>query len=337
MSGTRLSLEEAKARLDVPALWRVLNLPGQPSRSCKCPLHEDRSASFSVFISQKGKLRWKCHAGCGEGGPVELLSRVLDIPESEACRRLLELAGNTHDAAVSAPRPRRAPKIPPARRLLLPVGMRCGEREDLEAVAESRRLSVAGIQLASARGLVWFASPRGCRAWIVTDMARTNAQARRLDGTTWEHIGGVKAWTLPGSRAPWPIGTREAANFPFVVMVEGAPDLLAAHHFIAAEHREHDVAAVAMLGASNNIPDDALKVFQGKHVRIFPHADPAGRLAAVVWTQQLERVGCNVDAFDFEGLRCLDGSPVNDLNDFANIAPSSYQAEATELERIMPE
>ena len=335
MSATRLNLRDAKAKLDVATLWRALSLPGEPGRSCRCPLHEDRSASFSVFVGQRGGLRWKCHAGCGQGGPVELLARVFDIPEREACRRLLEMAGGDTATAVP-PRPRAKLVPPPQRQLVLPVAMRLGTQADLQAVADRRGLSLRGVAQASIRGLLWFATSRGCPSWIVTDGTRINAQARRVDGTVWEHIGGAKAWTLPGSKAAWPIGTREATKFPFVVLVEGGPDLLAAHHFIAREGRENDVAAVAMLGSSNHIPGNALKLLAGKRVRLFPHADRAGQDAAGRWTGQLERVRCAVDAFRFDGLRRADSQAVKDLNDLVYLHPECMEAERNELSEVLP-
>ncbi len=338
MSVARLNLAEAKQRLDVAALWQKLSLPGKPGKSICCPFHDDSNASFSVYTSRSGVLRWKCFGGCGEGGPVEMVALALDLGEREACRRLLELAGDDGVAATDFSQRSLPPSKPvKPRRLLMPVGMHRGSRAELRAVADRRGLSLTGVALASRHGLLWFASPRGCLSWIVTDAARMNAQARCLDGSLWEHIGDKKAWTLPGSRAPWPIGAREADPFPFVVLVEGAPDLLAACHFIVAEGREQDVAPVAMLGATNHIPEDALLFLANKRVRIFPHTDKPGRDAAVRWTEQLERVGCTVDAFDFTGLRCRGGGEVSDLNDLANVAPDCLRAEAANLERVMPE
>ncbi len=316
MSANRPTIADAKARLDVPTLWKRLSLPGEPSRSCRCPLHEDRSASFSVYVGNKGSMRWKCHAGCGEGGPVELLARALDIDEREACRRLVQLAFGDNSEAPMTERPYPKPVPPPARRLVLPVGLNPGSRAEIVAVAQRRNLSFEGVSLAVRRGLLFFAASREYYAWIVTDRARVNAQARRIDGAFWEHIE-AKAWTLPGSRAAWPVGTQEASELPFVALVEGAPDLLAAHHYIARERRAADVGAIAMLGASNQIPEDALKLLAGKRVRLFPHADTAGRAAAVRWTRQLEQVGCTVDAFRFDGLYRGDGLAVKDLNDLA--------------------
>ena len=337
MSATRLSIPEAKERLDVAALWPLLKLPGELKRLRSCPFHGDRSASFSIFTGNGGALRWKCFAGCGGGGPVELLAVAEGISERDACRRLVELAGGDavpDTATVRAVAPK--PMPPRARRLILPVGMHRGSHADLQALATLRGLSLAGIELADARGLVRFAPPRGCRSYIVTDRARVNAQARRMDGGLWAHIGNKKAWTLPGSRAAWPIGTHEAAAFPFVALVEGSPDLLAGHHFVTTEGREADVAVVAVLGAANAIPDDALAILAGKRIRIYPHADPAGRKAAVRWCGQLECVSCVVDAFRFDGLRRADGGAVGDLNDLANMDADAFEAERNELSEVLP-
>ena len=41
--------ESAKERLTIPELWRLLNLPGNPGRSCRSPFREDRNPSFSVY------------------------------------------------------------------------------------------------------------------------------------------------------------------------------------------------------------------------------------------------------------------------------------------------
>ena len=138
-----------------------------------------------------------------------------------------------------------------------------------------------------------------------------------MNGGLWEHIGGKKAFTLPGSQARWSIGAKEADGFPYVVVTEGGPDLLAAHHFITVEGREGDTAAIGMMESGNDFLESALLYLANKRVRIFPHLDTAGTDAAVRWAEQLGRVGCEVDAFSFDGLRQADGQPVKDLNDLA--------------------
>lgn len=79
-----------------------------------------------------------------------------------------------------------------------------------------------------------------------------------------------------------------------------------------------DIAPVSMLGASLNIHEEALGLFKGKKIKIFPHLDDAGIKAANRWAIQLYSAGASVViAFRFNGLTKFDGSPVCDLNDLA--------------------
>ena len=198
--------------------------------------------------------------------------------------------------------------------------LRAGTEAEQAALAALRGLSVAAVTLASARGLLRFGEFRGQRAWFILDASRRVIQARRLDGQKW--TANAKAWTLAGSQAAWPVGIGEAESFPAVALCEGAPDLLAACHFIAEQGRAADCAPVAMLTASYKIPGEALPMFAGKRVRIFAHSDAMGYAAAVRWTAQLKQIAGELDAFAFTGIRTHNGQPVKDLNDFA-------QAEAT--------
>jgi len=201
----------------------------------------------------------------------------------------------------------------------------------MEALARLRHVSVDGVKLMAARGLLYFAGWKDKPAFIVTDAARVNAQARRMDGRQWEGIA-AKAQTLPGSCAAWPVGARESLAMPFVLLCEGV-DILAAHHFIHAHGRTADTAAVAMLGASNTIPADALPLFARKRVRVMAHADEAGRVAAAKWTAQLETVGATVDAADFTGLLMADGTPAKDLNDCTRLRSEDQP----QLEELIPQ
>lgn len=305
-----------------------------------CPFHQEKTPSFIVTPARQ---RFHCF-GCGADGDA---FRFVMLNEGatfrEAALRLAHRAGVPVvdvEASVAAVRPSatRTKLVihrPEPRPFTLPTGLHRGTGRELRTLAEQRGLSLEGLELADARGLLRFASWRGCPAWLVLDDQGVHAQARRLDKQPWQQIG-AKAWTLPGSRAGWPIGTKTAAELPCVVMVEGGPDLLAAHHFIVAEGREQDVAAVAVLGAANTLPEDALNLMAGKRVRLFPHADAAGATAALRWTEQLEWVGCEVDAFRFEGLRRADGLPVGDLNDFANVDADDFEAEQAELLEVLP-
>ncbi|MBI4496769.1 MAG: AAA family ATPase, partial [Chloroflexi bacterium] len=58
--------------------------------SARCPFHEDRSPSLSIFPGDKGGWAWRCHAGgCGAKGPLDLLGAALGLvasPEDRAAR-----------------------------------------------------------------------------------------------------------------------------------------------------------------------------------------------------------------------------------------------------------
>ena len=161
-------------------------------------------------------------------------------------------------------------------------------------------------------------TPRKAALWVITDSRRVNAQARRLDGEPWERKNS-KAWTLPGSVGTWPIGLREARDFPAILLTEGGPDLLAAFHFVWVTAREEIIAPVAVLGASMSIAEAALPLFAGKEVKIFPHIDPDGQRAGRRWATQLQPFGVRVNGYSFDGLSLPNRTGVNDLNDFAKI------------------
>ena len=329
---SRTDIENAKARLRIPELWTRYTLPGKPAKSCRCPFHDDRKNSFS--ITQDGLL-WNCFGQCAVGGDaVDFVARVCRLDRKTAFKTFLKMAGGVSMAPArftitksATSIPRQKPKFPP---------LEIGTRADLVAVAKLRGIPLAALQWANERGVLRFATLQGYPAWIVTDGEGVNAQARRLDGGLWEHLdGNPKAWTLAGAWASWPLGIREAKNFPAIALCEGGPDFLTAHYFAWWEQLVTGVpkcAPVAMLGASQRIHGDALPLFAEKHVRIFCHADDAGRKAAAQWKGQLNSVGVMVDAFDFTGLIRANGKPAKDLNDCIVLDAESF----SQMGRIMP-
>ena len=102
--------------------------------------------------------------------------------------------------------------------------------------------------------------------------------------------------------------------------------MLAAHGCIWAEDRK-DVAAVAVLGASNRPSVDAWASLAGKRVRVYCHRDVAGMEAGKLWGQAILAAGASkIDGFRFDGLRRVDGSPVEDLNDLQSLHPDDFNA-----------
>ena len=308
------TLADAKTRLNIHGLWLHFGLPSDSRKNpCHSPFRDDAKPSFSV--NADGTLFNDLATGHA-GDQVTFFQLASGLSQKDACRKFIELAGGqiTFTPPADQPKPADAkpkPGFPDFRR---------GAADEINHLASLRKISREGIEWASERGLLCFATLMDWPAWIITDAARLNAQARRMDGQEWQHIG-AKAWTLPGSWAAWPIGIKEAKNFPAIALCEGSPDFLAAHYLALWEqssiHAKRDVQCVpvAMLGASQRIHADALPLFADKRVRIFGHDDEAGRGAVERWAAQLASVGADVDAFSFAGLQRVDGQPVNDLND----------------------
>src|SRR5262249_34474517 len=148
-----------------------------------------------------------------------------------------------------------APRNPKTEQLIpLNLGyLKSGTKDDIRRLARLRSLSIDALMLAQADGVLRFANLHRYRAWVITDGACVVAQARRLDGGTWDHFEPpAKAWTLRGGRASWPINALNVPNRPKAILVEGGADLLAAYHLIWSEER-CDITPVALLGATNFI------------------------------------------------------------------------------------
>lgn len=339
LSNTPLAVKvaEAKRRLPLPALMERRGLADHAKQSAFCPFHENTaSKAFSVFKDERGLWRWKCHSQCGTGDEITFLEKLDGLSNKDATRQYLAAAGVEGHSGPCLPV---ADSFTPASRLPAPARplptfpeMERANADDLAQLADLRGVSAAAVLITTSVGLLRFATLHGCRAWMITDDERVNAQARRLDGKPWQHVG-AKAWTLPGSWASHPIGRKLAERYPNVLLVEGGGDLLAGLDFIHRAGREADCCPLAMLGASQRIPAVALPSFTGKRVRIYPHTDTAGLEAARKWARQLREAGAGkTDAFDFTGLRRACGDPVEDLNDCTTIHPD----DAAQLEGLLP-
>jgi hypothetical protein len=145
---------------------------------------------------------------------------------------------------------------------------------------------------------------------------------------------------LKGSSKQWPVGLSLPndlnKHFNKVLLVEGSGDLPAAYHFA---HEAGDWLPVAILGAGNRIHPIAYPLLRGKRVKIVPHIDEPkegeehgeGEKAAENWAEELCGIGCEVSKFNLKGLRKIDGSRINDLNDCTQI----HTEDAAELEGLL--
>ncbi len=335
-----------KERLDVRAAAALcgFQLPDRPGVRFRSPLREDHTPSCELWPGRSGELLFVDRAANLRLDSIALFAAAQGIGNGAAIRELSGRLGLTGPCAVDTParlpRPlprrgrREVPRAEDKRPDLSRLALVEPNTSQIIQVARQRGIAPDGVAEAVRRGLLRVGRSCGFGAWVVTDSSCWCAQARRMDGQPFPTVPGLlgerKAHTAAGSWQAWPLGIREAASYPVVLLVEGAPDLLAAHALIMREGRAHDTAAVAMLGASQQIPAEALRGFRTRRVRLFPHADQAGLAAMIAWGRQLRTArAAEPDAYDLDGLRQADGRPAKDLNDVLRMAPHALDALGT--------
>lgn len=331
-AASRLALERAKGAVSIFTAWAALGLPKPPTRDgvYDAPWASNHG-SLSIF---KGGTAWYDHAA-GEGGSVvDFIVRATGCDAAAAIRQLLDFAGMgdaraagpRHISAFLTPLPV-APRAPesPAEKKPLPEH-RAPTVGELAALCRMRGLGPvwAGLEIMVRRGLLHVApevfekdaAGEPCRvpAYLITDDARRCAMLRRCDGKPWACIGGKKSRTWAGEEggSRWPVGCDLLAGIHadarLVVMVEGAPDLCAAHTLLFDLFAERPdlaraVVIVGMVSASPWVHPDALPLFDGRRVLIVPHADAKpdgsspGESAARRWAAQLTAAGASVSIF----------------------------------------
>jgi hypothetical protein len=303
----------AKEMITIDDAWSRLGLQGSPSKSCKAPHREDRSASFSVFDGGRAFNDF----ATGDGGDVvSFISLVTDMDSSAAAKWLIETAGTAGNGS-NQPMLVRRPRVEKPKPEPMPLPqLDKGTVSELHQLQELRGLEgFWGLQILSNRGQLFFCdipdNGEVKRCWLITDDSRRNAQARPLDGSTWSSIGGAKAKTLKGYEARWPIGLSNIKEDGLVLLCEGGPDLLAAATLAAYDlgepYADMEWSAVCMTGSSDILPD-ALPLFKGREVIIFAHNDEAGIKAAHRWGGQLSAYGATVSALISE----VEGRDLND-------------------------
>jgi hypothetical protein len=331
MKPSPLSIEEIKARLFIPDVWRLAQLPGEPGKSCASPFRPDKKPSFSVF--DEGR-RFRDHA-TGEGGDVlDFVAAALDVPPDAALKWAREQCGGVGQVPMPRPSAAKQGKAPSVSGNGVPsvtkykaseqVPQDSGDAADgqsqqesaggqgatgkakpcpklrrakpgeLEALAALRGYSLEMLAAAQECGLLAFANVWGRVAWMVCDPGGRIAEGRRLDGKPWEAYGSMpeRKCHAWGGQKNWPVNLESAAQRPKLALVEGGPDALAALEIVQREGVAESVGVVAMLGAANTRFDvEALPYFRGKIIRIFCHADEVGRKAAREWARALVEAG----------------------------------------------
>lgn len=336
-----VSTADAKRVVTVTALWQKFGLPGEPSKKCRSPFREDRKPSFEVSVDPAdGFEKWKDWSTGEHGDVIDFVAKARGITNSEAIAEVIALAGGATGKVNFYTGPSFRSKAEIKRRMRIhPENFHVGTPAELAALSRLRCISIEGLRLASEQGVLRFGNCLGHPSWTVLDHTYQLAQSRRMDGEKFPAAGELserKSHSWHGSEQSWPLNVESLKQFDKAALVEGAPDLLSAFGYAFAERKEKGVAIIAMLGAGCEIPADVLPLFKGKQVRIFSHADDAGKEAAERWWEQLESVGADLSWFDFEGLTQENGEPVRDFNDLCRLSYEDFERERELWEGVLP-
>ena len=318
-SKSREQLDAAKARVTIADAWHALGLPGEPRRTCCSPFREDRHPSFS--ISADWRL-WNDFATGEAGDVVSFVKRATAGTDSDAIRRVLELAGGIASPVELAPRQGPAKPVPAPYDGLTGLDLQPPTLHEVLALAELRHWpTFAGLELAARRGLLRFADVkhRGDthRAWIFTDDARHSAQARRLDGKGWQFTFGPKKSKSLRTDPDHPPGLADivACDRRAVLICEGEADALATLLLAWAGGIADNVGVVCLAGASKTLPPAVLEKLIGRRCRVLRQTDPVGHKAALAWAESIHAAGITVDLANLDGRTRADGKTAKDVAD----------------------
>lgn len=276
--------------LDVASVWAALGFQGSPSRSCRCPVHKDDKASFSVYRAAKdGRWLWKCHAGCGHGDLADLWMIATGCNKREAFQELRRNFGLGLPLSRVQKATLRADDAIAEVREMPVLQLDLGSDAEVLALSRLRRLPESALRLAIDRGILRFGHHRGERSWVITDTTGKAISCRPLSGNVWKE--GPKAMMVKNTQANHLIGLPHVEAAKVIFICEGGPDLLAGHALAEALTAVglidlSTTAVTALLAASVKPQASVCEEMTDKHVIILAHADIAGIKAADVWAGQ---------------------------------------------------
>lgn len=276
--------------LDVGSVWAALGFQGSPSRSCRCPVHKDDKASFSVYrAARDGRWLWKCHAGCGHGDLADLWMIATGCNKREAFQELRRNFGLGLPLGRVQKATQRADDTVAEVRDMPVLQLDIGIDAEVVALSRLRRLPESALRLAIDRGILRFGHYRGERSWVITDSTGKAISCRPLSGNAWKE--GPKAMMVKNTQANHLIGLPHVEAAKVVFICEGGPDLLAGYALAEALSAAglinlSTTAVTALLAASVKPQASVCEGMAGKHVIIWAHADLPGVMAAEVWAGQ---------------------------------------------------
>ena len=184
-------ISEGKQRLPLPTLLHRLGLGKHAKKSARCPFHDDKNNSFSIWKNGTGSWFWKCHSGCGGGDEITFLEKHHGTSNKEATKRFLTMAGGN---GTTSPPLKAASEA--AATLDWQACVEAFTKEHVEQLAQWRGYSIEFCALLKETGLVGLYD--GCIAFPVHDhMGNVIAVHYRLKDGSWRYFPqGVKVRPL---------------------------------------------------------------------------------------------------------------------------------------------
>lgn len=291
----------------LPVVLNRVGLGEYAKRSCRSPFREDGNPSWGIY-RRNDRWYWKDHGNEDGGDEITFIARHEGLDERRNFVGILD-----RWEAIS-----RMPSGTDQQMLLTDVRDGAGTpdcsgivpptEELIDRLCALRGFSRDGMRSASNLGILVFGLCCGRQCFGVTDRTGRILEWRRLDGQMFQAFGGLperKSHTVRGSTKSWPVGLHEAEGCELLLLVEGIPDLLAAHDIVVRERAVGSTGVIGMLGATARISNEAIKKIVARHVRIVPHKDMAGVEAARRWSDSLRKAGSQVSFVDVRKIHAL--------------------------------
>jgi 5S rRNA maturation endonuclease (ribonuclease M5) len=294
------ALEEAKARLSLRQLMTKLGLAAHAKRSAKCPFHEDRNNSFSVFQNSSGEWVWNCFAGCGGGDAASFLARFEGISNSDACRKLIGLAGGRVATAQCLHMPKIAKAL---RRGCRPIDIYDPSDQDIRVVQRMVETLVSDTPLCEriARG-------RGWKRETIRQLALETYLGWHDGKLAFIYDTGVKLrWRHDGERVirwafgkPWLWRGAWIKSAQTIYLCEGETDAIT---LIDAGIETDRATVVVALPSASTFDGAWAALFEGKDVILAFDNDKAGSEATARVSKLLRSSKRSLKRLNWEGLQ----------------------------------
>lgn len=264
----------------------------------KCPLHEDKSPSFSIVKHADGQYSWKCHAGCGHGTIVDLLMMREGLAKAAAIARSLEVAGIERSTgggrrmefgAAAAPAAAAVATVTaraPLSDEWLKVLHDATERVyNLKAPPDSLKRYGLSIEAAAEAGL-----GLDQHGNVLIPLRSFEGALQQIKLRSKDPEGSPRyRYLARGQGSPAWISPNFQPSSPNVLVVEGELNAIAAYTAISEAGAR--LAVLGMPGAESGLTAAFDGTLEGRNVYVYSDDDPAGDKARQRWALEAQKQG----------------------------------------------